>query len=305
LFSLKTKTFQIVHKDLSTVGGVQTYMESVDATLGVHSLFIDTFYKKLFTFFRSIGSVVIIHKPCLIIYCLFAKRIFLVIHDQPTRYFNVFSGWLKLIKYFSNIRLVCYTPYDKSEWENMGYVVEEPCYNPLKDENFIFYNSNSKVSKFLFYGRLLEEQKRISRLKSIPPYDIVLYGSLGKGSEILLDSNYDYKGIAHGLDQVLSENPGYNFCAILCSDHEGLPLSIFEFLSRGIPVVSTPSSPGIKWLSENVGGIKLVDFDFVYEDLIRARSSIELTDFRSDVLNYNKKWRDQWLNILNIDLPNC
>ena len=248
---------------------------------------------------RTFGKTVIVHKPWFVIFTFFSKKTYLVVHDQPERYLNAFWYEMRLIRFFPSVELIVYTELDRLAWEASGYSVAGCCLNPVKNGNSDLVNDKGDVL-YIYYGRIQEDQKRVSRLLAVPRKELILFGSLGINSDLLINKGYKYCGTVEDLDVVLESNKGKYLIALLCSDHEGLPLSIFELLARNIPVISTCSSPGIDWLSRNVSGLKLIPFDFKYEDIVRVQKEINRdNDFRDEILKLSQMWKKEWINIFN------
>lgn len=145
------------------------------------------------------------------------------------------------------------------------------CFQTIKRED-----TNYEGNHLLYVGRISEEKsldtvmKAMTKIKTNWILDIIGDGEVNYKNK-LMDMSKELK-IAHKIlwhgwkrnpwDIVLNPN-----ASILASQYEGMPLTALESLSRGIPVIATPTS-GIPELI--VPGMNGYLFDFGDDDMLSA-----------------------------------
>ena len=138
--------------------------------------------------------------------------------------------------------------------------------NQLESE-VVFPQRNDEEFQITFIGRMEELQKGIKRLKKVILFvqksgKNIKFNVIGKGrgAEILKRSNLNVK-ILNGIDDerknkiIASSN-----LALLTSNIEPFPLVVLEFLTSGVPVISTPASGPAYIISKNKSFGKVVSF---------------------------------------------
>ena len=138
--------------------------------------------------------------------------------------------------------------------------------NQLESELF-FPQRNDEEFQVTFVGRMEELQKGIKRLKKVMLFvqksgKNIKFNIIGKGRdiEILQGSNLNVK-ILNGIDdQRKNKIIASSNLAIVTSNLEPYPLVVLEFLTSGVPVVSTPASGPAYIISKDQSFGKVVSF---------------------------------------------
>ena len=136
--------------------------------------------------------------------------------------------------------------------QRKSVVISNPIIN-VKEE--FFYNVAEAEKVIAFAGRFETVQKRQDIMLEVmklvlekhADYKLAFYGD-GKdeddikmlASKIVIEDNVEFKGVSDNLVKDISKCEIY----VLTSDYEGIPNTLLEAMTIGMPCVSTDCSPG-------------------------------------------------------------
>ena len=298
---------QINHKK-NAIGGVQYYMKRLSHEYSIETIKIttwSTFFSFILTHSKYKNTRIISHSLKYSFFLsLFLKNHFLIIHDNFNAIKSNYSVYYKLI-FKSRLKLIVFTNADRNKFELDSWNVSS--YNfciPLKNASTNYKPNLNEQVTLLYYGRVSNSQKCCDELLSFAKnsgLDFMFIGPFGDVESINSYSKF-YKGTVNNLEELLLKIKTKRVIGISFSDHEGMPISMFELINIGIPFVSTSCADSISYYF-NISKIGEIIDKTNYENV---KSKIKLIDdnykfYSSNCkkLNINNTWKDSWRKLLS------
>lgn len=297
---------QINHKKKS-IGGVQYYIKRLSSEFSVNTIKI-TNWSSFFCFLL----LSLINKKKKIIshsfkYSFFLSLIrtnnFLIIHDN---FEAIKSNYLLYYKFIlkSRLKLIVFTQADKKKFEADNWkVISDSFCVPLKISSKIYNPNPDQEPTLLYYGRISNSQKCCDELLAYArqsALNVLFVGPFGDVKSVVDYSSF-HGGTVSNLEELLVKTNGKKIIGISFSDHEGMPISMFELINIGIPFVSTPSADSLTYYFESTKIGEIID-KTNYKDV---KAKIKLIDDNYEFyssncvnLNINKTWKDSWEKLL-------
>ncbi|MYL47791.1 glycosyltransferase [Virgibacillus halodenitrificans] len=227
------------------------------------------------------------------------------------------NRYKRILKYYRQVsRFLLLTRKDKEYFYTQGFKNADYIYNPTPFRNAPtsekLYNNRTLIST----GRLVENKgfdvlieafSRVSR--DIPDWKLYIYGD-GPAKESLqtligilgMEEKVFLKGQIEDIETVLTNSSLF----VLSSKAEGLPMSLIEAQSCGLPCISTDCAPGIREIIkeyENGYITPVNDVDLISRHIRRIALNKELyKEFSQNAFNSSEKFdrhviKQQWYEL--------
>jgi hypothetical protein len=297
---------QINHKK-KPIGGVQYYIKRLSSEFSMDTRNITNWFGFfLFLLFSLINKkkIIISHS---FKYSFFLSLIrtnnILIIHDN---FEAIKSNYLLYYKFIlkSRLKLIVFSKADRKKFEGDNWkVISDNFCVPLKISSKVYNTNLDKKPTLLYYGRISNSQKCCDELLAYArqsALNVLFVGPFGDVNSVA-DYSVFYGGVVSNLEELLVKISGKKIIGISFSDHEGMPISMFELVNMGIPFVSTPSADSISYYFESTKIGEIIDKSN-YKDV---KAKIKLIDDNYEFyssncvnLNINKTWKDSWRKLL-------
>ena len=297
---------QISHKK-KPIGGVQYYIERVSSEFSVDTIKItnwsDLFYFLLQISFKNNKKIISHSFKYSFFLSLVRSNHYLVIHDNFKAIKSNYSLYYKLILK-SRIKLIVFTKADRKRFEldNWNVISDNFCI-PLKISSKAYNPNLNQEATLLYYGRISNSQKCCDELLKFAKYSALNVLFIGPFGDVKSIDNYSdfHKGTISNLEELLVKIKSKKIIGISFSDHEGMPISMFELINMGIPFVTTPCADSLSFYFKSIKIGEIIDKSN-YKDV---ESKIKLIDdnytfYSSNCVNLNidKVWKDSWRKLL-------
>lgn len=300
------KYVQINHK-LNSIGGVQYYINTIKNEFKIFTIDVNNYFDFIVLFFSGDlrNKKIISHSFKLSLILSFFKKHILVVHDNHDAIKkNYYLYYLLIIK--KNIELVVFTNYDIRKWgKNNWNLINNSFYVPIKKFDKI-YNHTEENYSLIYFGRISNSQKKCDEiLEFIKKHNlpIMFIGPFGDVSDKKEYEKY-YGGVVNNINQLIEKLNHKKLIGISFSDHEGMPISMFELISFGIPYISTNSADSINYFftEHHVG--KIIDKNDpknIISNINYVNKNYHYFHNNCKKLNIYSQWKNSWKNLLFLD----
>lgn len=304
---MSIKYLQINHKK-KAIGGVQYYMKTLSNEFQVETINITNwtnFFLFVIDLLKYKNTNVISHSLKYSLFLsLILKNHYLVIHDNfhaiKSNYFFYYKFIVK-----SRLNLIVFTDADRHNFESDSWNVNQNNFCvPIKSSSSEYKPDLNQQLTMLYYGRISNSQKCCDELLTFATrsgLDFIFIGPFGDIKSKNSYSNF-YQGTVNSLEDLLLKIKNKKVIGISFSDHEGMPISMFELLELGIPFVSTDCADSISYFFNKFKIGEVIDkknFENVKSKINLINNEYESYSKNCKKLNINKIWKDSWQKLLH------